>query len=448
MQEQLLDFAVDDARTGFRLQRLEVFNWGTFHNRVWGLELDGDNGLLTGDIGSGKSTLVDAMTTLLVPAQRIAYNKAAGAETKERSLRSYVQGYYKSERSEAGQSAKPVALRDHNSYSVLLAVFHNEGFDQTLSLAQVFWHKDRQGQPTRFYLVAERPMTVKEDFAHFGQDLRQLRKRLRDDGRCELFDTFPPYEASFRRHFGIDNDQALELFHQTVSMKSVGNLTDFVREHMLEAFEVAPRIDGLIHHFDDLNRAHEAVLKARAQVEALTPLVADCRQHAEGLAERERLEQQREALKPYFASLRRDLLEKRLENLATDQDRQSRKLAQVRETLGEQQGERDRLNLAIARQGGDRLEQLKTGIRQLERERARRQGRAEDYAGLAEALEVPGRPDLDTFAQTYRTLSKRREGLDARESELDNRKTELAVAMHEHKARHKELTGEIDTLAF
>jgi uncharacterized protein YPO0396 len=31
------------------------------------MQLDGKNALLTGDIGSGKSTLVDAVTTLLVP---------------------------------------------------------------------------------------------------------------------------------------------------------------------------------------------------------------------------------------------------------------------------------------------------------------------------------------------------------------------------------------------
>ncbi|MEG7168153.1 ATP-binding protein, partial [Pseudomonas aeruginosa] len=102
-----------DSRVGFRLQRLEVLNWGTFDRRVWRYELDERNGLLTGDIGSGKSTLVDAVTTLLVPAQRIAYNKAAGAETRERSLRSYVLGHhYKSERNETTGSARPVALRD------------------------------------------------------------------------------------------------------------------------------------------------------------------------------------------------------------------------------------------------------------------------------------------------------------------------------------------------
>lgn len=77
-----LDFNADASLAGFRLTRLEVLNWGTFDKRVWSLELGGRNGLLTGDIGSGKSTVVDAVTTLLVPAQRIAYNKAAGADAK------------------------------------------------------------------------------------------------------------------------------------------------------------------------------------------------------------------------------------------------------------------------------------------------------------------------------------------------------------------------------
>ena len=149
-----LDFSASDALTGFRLSRLEVFNWGTFDKRVWTLELGGRNGLLTGDIGSGKSTLVDAVTTLLVPAQRIAYNKAAGADARERSLRSYVLGHYKSERNETSGNAKPVALRGQNSYSVIVGVFHNAGFDQTVTLAQVFWMKDAFGQHAQNHRIA------------------------------------------------------------------------------------------------------------------------------------------------------------------------------------------------------------------------------------------------------------------------------------------------------
>src|SRR5260370_560922 len=54
-------------RPGFRLQRVEVLNWGTVHKQVWGLDLGGNNAQLTGDIGSGKSTFVDAPTALLRP---------------------------------------------------------------------------------------------------------------------------------------------------------------------------------------------------------------------------------------------------------------------------------------------------------------------------------------------------------------------------------------------
>src|SRR6185312_1826389 len=116
-------------KAGFRLARLEVLNWGTFGDAVWSLDARGDTTLLTGDIGSGKSTLVDAVTTLLVAPQRLAYNRAAGADARERTLRSYVLGFYKSERGDSGASARPVALRDHNTYSVILAGFVNEGFE-------------------------------------------------------------------------------------------------------------------------------------------------------------------------------------------------------------------------------------------------------------------------------------------------------------------------------
>lgn len=52
-QADLLDLAAPSERAGFRLQRLELLNWGTFDQKVWHLELGGETSLLTGDIGSG-----------------------------------------------------------------------------------------------------------------------------------------------------------------------------------------------------------------------------------------------------------------------------------------------------------------------------------------------------------------------------------------------------------
>src|SRR5699024_86560 len=299
-------------------------------------------------------------------------------------LRSYVLGYYKTERGEDGLAAKAVALRDHNSYSVILGHFYNAGFDQHVTLAQVFWIRDSVGQPERFYIVADDELTLAREFAGFGSDLADLRKRLKKRDHCQVFESFPGYGAAFRRRFGIDNEQAMELFNQTVSMKSVDNITRFVRRHMLEPFPVGERIEALIGHFDDLNRAHAAVLKARQRIEALSPLVADLDQYAQREGQAAALRDSREALRPWFAGLKADLLDKRLANLAT----QAQRLAQRRQTLeGERrdgQARRDDLKQAIADNGGDRLQSLKRELDDCRQRKQQRQGKAQQYRQLAD----------------------------------------------------------------
>jgi uncharacterized protein YPO0396 len=440
-----LDFSASDALTGFRLSRLEVFNWGTFDKRVWTLELGGRNGLLTGDIGSGKSTLVDAVTTLLVPAQRIAYNKAAGADARERSLRSYVLGHYKSERNETSGNAKPVALRGQNSYSVILGVFHNAGFDQTVTLAQVFWMKDAFGQPERFYAVADQPLSLATDFANFGTEIAQLRKRLRKNG-VELFDSFPPYGAYFRRRFGIEGEQAMELFHQTVSMKSVGNLTDFVRHHMLEPFDVAPRIAALIAHFDDLNRAHEAVLKAKQQVQLLTPLVDDCDRYAAQTAVAEELRQCREALKSHFAALKIALLNERLALLAENLSSEKAKVERSEAVKASQQSRERELRLSIAASGGDRIARIGDEIARKQTEIERRRANAGRYDELRRLLGLLQVADAEDLLAQQQSCVQLQDVATGRADEVQNELTELGVSFQQGRLEREALSAEITSL--
>ena len=448
MSEQIgelaLEFVHDDALTGFRLQRLEVFNWGTFDGKVWPFYLHGKNGLLTGDIGSGKSTLVDAVTTLLVPAHRVAYNKAAGAANKERDLRSYVLGYYKSAQSEAVGSAKPVALRDHRNYSVILGVFHNSGYEQTVTLAQVFWFRHPQGQPERFYVVADRELSIQQDFGHFGSDMAQLRKRLKQSD-VQLFDNFPAYGAHFRRRFGINNEQALELFHQTVSLKAIGNLTDFVRQHMLEPFDVAPRIDALIAHFNDLDRAHQAVLTAKRQVSLLTPLVADCHHFAAQSDERASLERCRTALPYYFAAIKRGLLEQRIAKLDAEAARLQSQISRLEQQVTAVRQQEKALERAMADQGGDRIAQLEAAIADKQREKQQALQRAARYDALIAQLELPAVKDVTTFLQHQQQCQAMCDELEAAEAEHQNQLNELGAEMvagkREYDALQQELHG-------
>ncbi|WP_435738466.1 ATP-binding protein [Cellulosimicrobium sp. PMB13] len=381
---ELHDPATDlDARAGFRLDRLEVLNWGTFDQRVWAFDLDGRNALLTGDIGSGKSTIVDAVTTLLVPSHRISYNKAAGAGARERSLRSYVAGHFKAERDEATGTTRHVGLRERGTYSVVLGRFANRGFDQQVTLAQVFWLAPGQsGQPDRFFVTTDRPLTITEDFAGFGGDVAALRRRLRESG-AQVRDHFPEYGRDFRRLLGIPSDQAMDLFHQTVSMKSVGDLGEFVREHMLEPFDADRWTDRLVAHFDDLTSAHDAVVRATAQIDRLAPLLADVDAH-DALGRRaEAVTARRDALRAFTASRRvadLDGLIGALEERVTDGE--SRR-ASASSALEELRAERQRLELERAGHGGDRLAAIEGEIARREVERTARERRATQLAGYA-----------------------------------------------------------------
>ncbi len=56
---------------------------------------------------------------------------------------------------------------------MILGVFRNEGYDATVTLAQVFWlrNADAAGQPDRFYVTADRPLSVAGDFGEFGTEI-------------------------------------------------------------------------------------------------------------------------------------------------------------------------------------------------------------------------------------------------------------------------------------
>ncbi|KAJ4853808.1 ATP-binding protein [Xylella fastidiosa subsp. multiplex] len=440
-----LNFVADDKRVGFRLQHLEVVNWGTFNTRVWCYTLGGRSGLLTGDIGSGKSTLIDAITTLLVPAQRVAYNKAAGADARERSLRSYVLGYYKSERNDATGTAKPVALRGTSDYSVILGVFHNVGYDKVITLAQVFWLKDSQSQPARLFVVAERALGIATDFNNLGGDIKTLRKKLRGAG-CELFDSFPPYGAWFRRRFGIQHEQALELFHQTVSMKSVGNLTDFVCSHMLEPCDVGSRIEALICHFDDLDRAHQAVLTAKQQVKLLLPLVDDGQKHQTQLANIQTLEAGRDTLRPYFAQLKGELLKHRLDALAAEADQLAVEIQQLKEQRKTADSKVTQLQQDLRDNGSDRLETLAAEIQQLEQTKAQRQKKSDRYQTLLTKIDETAPADAIGFFTQQQRFAQHTEELNAAIATLHNDKSEKDFALRNARKDHNTLLAEINSL--
>ncbi|OFB38078.1 hypothetical protein BA059_16125 [Mycolicibacterium sp. (ex Dasyatis americana)] len=436
----------DSHRVGYRLQYAEVYNWGTFDDHAWRFTPGTDTALLTGDIGSGKSTIVDALTTLLVPSHKAAYNKAAGADAKERTLRSYVEGHYKSERNESTGKSRPKGLRENKrSYSVILGVFRNHGHDETVTLAQVFQQRESTGQPYRFFLTAGKELSIATDFADFGTDLRELRKRLRTAG-ADIFDEFPKYATSLRRLLGIRSEQALELFHQTVSMKSVGNLNDFVRDHMLEPSDSTDRVRDIIGHFDDLTKAHDAVKRAREQLEALQPIVDTAGKYDAALTERGGLELERSAVRLFIAELRSALFTDEITQLEADG---AALLAQLDTAESDQRRlshERDSLIEERAKAGGDRigeLERLAADARA--QAEARRQARTLFDAAVAGSGLEPV-TDGDAFTNLAALVATARPRLATEKRDIDTATVDALGRERECQRKCDVLTEEIASL--
>jgi uncharacterized protein YPO0396 len=424
----------DDAGTppGYRLHRLELLNWGTFHQGVRTFRLDGANSLLTGDIGSGKSTVVDAITTLLLPANKIEYNKAAGAQKKERTLMSYVRGFHKSTRSTGGEYSKPVSLRGTGTLTVVLAVFHNAVLGKSVTLAITLWAVQEAGQPNRFYSLAEADQSIAEDFANFGQDPAKLKKKLRAAGAA-VHDTFEPYAAAFKRQFGISGNQAMELFHRTVSMKQVENITHFVRTNMLDEDDVAARISKLIGHFDDLKKAHDAVLRAKDQIAQLTPIRDGAAQHARLTLEDQIARTQRDQLHPWFTNQRLILSMEHQAELESTGVRLREDSTSLNTRISGLRHEIAAVAEDIRSNGGGRLAAIDADVSRLGQEAGTQRTRYQTYAAAAGELGLRAPEDRVLFDANRDGLAAVESGLAEQYNDLQERRTGLTI-------QHKELT--------
>lgn len=370
-------------RSGFRLQYLEVFNWGTFNNVRWTIQPDGYNALLTGDIGSGKSTLVDALTCLLVPHNKIVFNKAAGAEGKERNLLSYVKGEFKKEKEEVTKVAKKVYLRPKDdTYTVIVGNFKNEGYHEDVCLAQFFWI-GKDSKVEKLLVISTVPLTIKDNFSQFA-DVNELRKKLRNTPGIQLFnDNFTQYSEHFRRLFGMNSDKAIDLFYQTVSMKSVSSLTDFVREQMLERTDVKEQIAALLKRFEDLKKAHEAVVHAREQHQILKPLTESCVEYGKVVREIEEIEALLEIAPVWFAERKWDLLNKAIEQAENELEKLVQHQQVITNELADLENRKQSILIDIANNGGKRIEQISDEIKRHDQDKATKQKEFNDYERLA-----------------------------------------------------------------
>ncbi|MBS1663352.1 MAG: hypothetical protein JST68_20075 [Bacteroidetes bacterium] len=452
---QLGVFSTDENKSGFRLQYMELYNWGTFDEHVWKISPGGETSLLTGANGSGKTTFVDALLTLIVPEKKHRfYNQSSGSEKKgDRTEETYVMGGYGSVHTENGQSSKTLYLRENKdqAYSILLAHFSNEA-EQYVTLFQVRWFSGSEMR--RVFAIAHKPLHIEDDFRPFdlnGAWRKRIDQQYNKGSRkqVEWFDAASRYAQRMVEVLGMQSMQALSLFNQTMGIKVLGELNEFIRTNMLEPRNMEQEFQELKKHLSTLIDAQRNIEKTEEQVRLLLPLKKHYQAFKEqsDLGELSRHEVNTARIwKNYTKFHLLDEYVRELEKEAQLLRRQSEDGRQQIDALREE--ERQTLNQLEQNKAGQRLQQLEKEKEQLQAQIKETEQALKKFTEWCTTLRLQEVTPSDEAG--YQRIKKEADRVEKKlATEMRNNDEDLYSAQDQQKksATEKEkIEGELNTL--
>lgn len=431
MTHQTNLFNTDPQVAGFKLDYMEVWNWGTFNDKVYRMTPHGNNSLLTGANASGKSTLIDALLALLVPLQnKRFYNQSSGAEKKgNRTDITYFFGNY-GQQQEGESGATSLKLRDKSARSVLLATFNNsDGRVVTLFLVRYY-----SGEELRtVYGMAHKHLTISQNFATFDSNgvwRKRLEKELNTGSSkriVEFFNGPKAYEEKMLLVFGMRSDKALTLFNQIVGVKVLNDLDSFIRDNMLEERDAEEKYKELRENFQNLMDAKTNIEKTKEQIRQLEPidrLAEDVLLIEKSIKE---LQSEKDIISYWFAVRTVKLCQEHLERCKSE-------LCQLDDTIKANNAEKRRLDetkssLEVAINSdsvGQQIKDIEKEIQNIKERFEERKKNEEKYNTLIHKLELPQGVDSSTFQSNKVTAQKQKVALqELLDNELAERKRHL-----------------------
>lgn len=431
MTHQTNLFNTDPQVAGFKLDYMEVWNWGTFNDKVYRMTPHGNNSLLTGANASGKSTLIDALLALLVPLQnKRFYNQSSGAEKKgNRTDITYFFGNY-GQQQEGESGATSLKLRDKSARSVLLATFNNsDGRVVTLFLVRYY-----SGEELRtVYGMAHKHLTISQNFATFDSNgvwRKRLEKELNTGSSkriVEFFNGPKAYEEKMLLVFGMRSDKALTLFNQIVGVKVLNDLDSFIRDNMLEERDAEEKYKELRENFQNLMDAKTNIEKTKEQIRQLEPidrLAEDVLLIEKSIKE---LQSEKDIISYWFAVRTVKLCQEHLERCKSE-------LCQLDDTIKANNAEKRRLDetkssLEVAINSdsvGQQIKDIEKEIQNIKERFEERKKNEEKYNTLIHKLELPQGVDSSTFQSNKVTFQKQKVALqELLDNELAERKRHL-----------------------
>ncbi|WP_254846664.1 ATP-binding protein [Hymenobacter sp. CRA2] len=280
-----------------------------------------------------------------------------------------------------------------------------------------------------------------------GDWKRRLRAAYPSAGPV-LFGSFREYADALRRALGM-REKALTLFGKAVSLKVVGRLNDFIREHMLEPGTAEDDFQKLRAQYQQLLEAHRALEKATEQQRLLQSLPADearLRQAENQLTE---LTQAKLAVRYLFTQRQKLALEQADDQKADELVTLERQLDQQTQQLEADRKRQRELDRAIQQDDNNRqLESLEKNIEQYANRAREQQARVDKYNQLAAQLHLPPCPaDATAFTVQREVLSDQLQELIDAAAAAETTKKQLWNQQERLAERVTELRSEVNRLS-
>lgn len=443
-------FTTSAANSGFRLYTFQVFNWGTFDKRVHTMRPEGQNALLTGANGSGKTTLVDALIALLVPRPERFFNQSAGAEDrqKQRSKSDYVLGKF-GKSDTGGENLREL----DGAWSALLGVFKNTDQQQVLTLGQLRFFQN--GSLQERFFTSSQALDI-ETHLKFDGDFRKFSKWFKDQKYGDFHENFAEYARFFSKTFGlrvnyddINRSKSLNLFGQSVGIKVLGNIDDFIRQHLLDEPDTEEDFRNLKNNFNDLAEALQNIEKAERQQQILAPIVQNSRLLTIVKADLFNLEQAAEWLDPWFAERKISLIEAERELQQEKLLKTQHDLNQLETSLRQLREEESDLKSQLKSSDiGREITALETEISRLESSKKQKKAKADRYADLIQSLggKWIGEPDAALFFSQLSSAKTQKEGLRTEQDQQRGLRDEVVSQLNNQIFERKKVENELDSL--
>lgn len=392
----------------FVLAQLELFNWGGFNGRHQAA-IDPAGTAVIGPTGSGKTTLVDALMTLLCASPR--YNLAStGGHESDRDLASYVRGVTGPGDGGANQSH---IVRPGKTVTAITATFQSR--EQLVRLGALLWFEGTSSAATdmkKLWLFTESPEHTLEHWLTVHQEggMRALRQMEKRDTGIWTFPSKKQYLARLRDYFDV-GENAFTLLNRAAGLKQLNSIDEIFRELVLDDHSAFDRATEVANSFDDLKDIHEELEIARRQQRSLLPVAEGWEQYQtnrETLQEQETL---RRILPVWYAEQAHRLWKQEVERLE-----HALQQAQKSEADLVRQREQQKKAVADARQvylqaGGGSIDELQARIAEWTNTRTRRERYALEYQKLVRALKLPDEVDAQALANNQTEATQRIEQL-------------------------------------